>query len=129
MPAKKVEHTGIMVRNIEESVDFYTKVLGMELKGILEHNVPGLRLGFMGFPGSDDKVIELIEGYNPNLPAEGLVHHVAFTVNDIEAETARLRALNVKFLDEGITTLRNGARYIFFEGPNGEHLELFQPGE
>jgi lactoylglutathione lyase len=127
MGIRRVEHTGIMVRNIEEAAEFYTKVLGMELKGTLEHNVPGLRLGFLGFPGEDQAIVELIEGYNPDLPSEGLVHHLAFTVDDVEAEVQRLRDLGVTFIDEGITTLRNGARYIFFKGPNGEHLELFQP--
>lgn len=128
MAVKKLEHTGIMVKNIEEAAEFYTKVLGMELKGTLDHNVPGLRLGFLGFPGDDNAVVELIEGYNPNLPHEGIVHHLAFTVDDVEAEAERLKGLGVTFIDEGITTLRNGARYIFFKGPNGEHLELFQPG-
>lgn len=128
MTIKKLEHTGIMVRSIEESVNFYTKVLGLELKGTLDHNVPGLKLAFLGFPNSEDGLIELIEGHNRNLPAEGLVHHLAFTVDDVEQEAKRLTELNVKFIEDEITTLRNGARYIFFEGPNGEQLELFQPG-
>ncbi len=80
MAVKKLEHAGMMVKNIEEAAEFYTTVLGMEWKGTLDHNVPGVRLGFLGLPSDDSAVVELIEGYNPNLPHEGIVHHMAFTV-------------------------------------------------
>ncbi|SIS90062.1 VOC family protein [Alicyclobacillus vulcanalis] len=126
MAMLKLEHTGIMVSNLERSISFYTDVLGMQLVGTLEHNTPGLKLAFLSYPGQNAQ-IELIEGYADRLPDEGQVHHVAITVDDIEQEAARLRELGVRFLDEGITTLRNGARYIFFAGPDGERLELFQP--
>ncbi|WP_206830767.1 VOC family protein [Alicyclobacillus fructus] len=124
----KLEHTGIMVSNLERSIAFYTKILGMELVGTLEHNTPGIRLAFLSYPGQSAQ-IELIEGYASQLPDEGQVHHVAITVDDIEAEAARLRDQGVRFLDETVTTLRNGARYIFFAGPDGERLELFQPAQ
>ena len=40
---------------------------------------------------------------------------------------ARLLALGtVRFIDEEITTLPNGSRYIFFHGPDGEWIEIFQ---
>jgi lactoylglutathione lyase len=32
----------------------------------------------------------------------------------------------VNGLDDRITTLPNGSRYFFFQGPDGESLELFQ---
>jgi lactoylglutathione lyase len=127
MAVKKFEHVGIMVKSIEDSVAFYQNVLGLELKGTLQHIVPQIQLAFLGFPGDSNTVVELIQGYNDSLPEEGKVHHLAFTVDDIEAEVERLRELNVKFIDDSITTLPNGMRYIFFYGPDGEHLELFQP--
>lgn len=127
MAVLKLEHTGIMVKSMDASVQFYQTVLGMELKGILQHNAPEIKLGFLGFHGDDGCVVELVEGFKSGLPSEGTVHHLAFTVDDVEKETERLKSLGVKLLDNGITTLRNGARYIFFEGPDGEQLELFQP--
>lgn len=128
MGIRKLEHVGVMVKNMQESIEFYTKALGMDVKGLLPHNNPEVLLGFLGFPGDDNVVIELIEGYKPNLPSEGQVHHIAFTVDDVDAEHQRLTALGIHFTDASITTLSNGAQYIFFEGPNGEQLELFQPG-
>ena len=55
-----------------------------------------------------------------------MVNHIAFAVDNLEEEIERLKKLGVPFTDDQITTLSNGARYIFFKGPDGEKLELFQ---
>jgi len=126
MGISKMEHVGIQVKNLEETIDFYTKVLGLELLQKEGHPDPNLRIAFLGFKHEDETLIELIEGYNPDLPAEGKVHHIAFTVDNIEEEIARVKQHNVTFIDETITTLPNGARYVFFHGPDGEWIELFE---
>ncbi|MDQ6420361.1 VOC family protein [Paenibacillus sp. LHD-117] len=127
MAVKKIEHLGIMVSNIEQSVAFYTSVLGLEHKYTMLHTNGIIRLGFLSFPGHEETEIELIEGYNSALPAEGKTHHTAYTVDDIESEFERVKALGVPLRDTEITTLPNGARYFFLYGPDGELLELFQP--
>jgi lactoylglutathione lyase len=47
-------------------------------------------------------------------------------VENIDAEIARLKDLHVTFVDEAVTTLPSGAKYVFFYGPDGEWVELFQ---
>lgn len=126
MAIKKIEHVGIQVRDLESSIEFYTKVIGMELKGTLDHTNGVIRLAFLGFKNHNETELELIEGYNPDLPTEGKVHHIALTVDELEPEVERLRGLNVSFIDEEITTLPNGSRYMFFRGPDGEWIELFE---
>jgi lactoylglutathione lyase len=126
MAIKKIEHVGVMVKNLENSIAFYRDVIGMEHRGTLDHTNGVIRLAFMGFADSKETEIELIEGYNAGLPTEGKVHHLAFTVDGLETEIERLRALNVTFIDQEITTLPNGSRYMFFEGPDGEWIELFE---
>jgi lactoylglutathione lyase len=126
MAIKKIEHVGVQVRSLENSIKFYTEVIGLELLGTLVHTVPTIRLAFLGFKGSKETVLELIEGYNPDLPTEGKVHHIAFAVDELEPEIERLKQLNVSFIDQEITTLPNGSRYFFFKGPDGEWLELFE---
>ena len=44
----------------------------------------------------------------------------------IEEEIANVKEHGVTFIDESITTLPSGSRYIFFTGPDGEWIELFQ---
>jgi lactoylglutathione lyase len=126
---KKIEHLGIMVSNLDKSLPFYENVLGLKHLYTMTHTNGVIRLAFLAFADSAETQIELVEGYNPELPAEGKVHHAAFTVDDIEAEFLRIKELDVPLRDTEITTLPNGARYFFLYGPDGELLELFQPGK
>lgn len=126
MAVRKIEHVGIMVRSLEKSIPFYKDVLGLQHVETIVHNNGAVRLAFLSFAGFPETEIELIEGAAGELPSAGRVHHVAFTVDDIDAEYARVRELDVTGLDEAITTLANGSRYFFFRGPDDELIELFQ---
>ncbi|ARU61836.1 glyoxalase [Tumebacillus avium] len=126
MAIRKIEHVGIMVRDLEASIKFYTEVIGMELHGRLQHTNGVIQLAFLGFQGAKQTELELIQGYNSDLPREGKVHHLALNVDNLEEEIGRLEQHGVKWIDQEITTLPNGTRYKFFEGPDGEWLELFE---
>ncbi|MCZ8515531.1 VOC family protein [Paenibacillus filicis] len=122
----KLEHIGVRVNDMDASIRFYTEVLGMKLV----KRAPladGVELGFLSFPGSDDVEIELIGRGSDGLSDSGKVHHIAFTVSEIEAEIERLKAHGVTMIDETPKTILNGAKLAFFFGPDGERLELFQP--
>lgn len=125
---RKVEHIGIWVKNMDESIRFYTEVLGLKLaeRVRLEED---LELGFLAFPGTEDVELELISRGYVGQPDNGIVHHIAFTVNDIEAEVERLKQLGVRMLDETPRVILNGVKIAFFFGPDGERLEFFQPAE
>ncbi|WP_044894107.1 VOC family protein [Bacillus alveayuensis] len=127
MTVKKFEHVGIMVKDIETSKQFYQQIVGLELIDEMIHTNGEMKLAFLGINGQI--IVELIEGYNANLPTEGKVHHVAFTVEGIEQEKERLQALDVSLVWEDITTLPNGAKYLFFLGPDGEWIEFYEPGK
>ncbi|CAM3953487.1 VOC family protein [Paenibacillus alkaliterrae] len=126
MVNKRLDHVGVMVKDMDASISFYTQIIGFELKGRIMHTNGVIELAFLGFGGSDETELELIQGYNDSLPSEGKVHHFAVTVPDAAAEFERLKTLNVTFVDEGITTLPNGYQYFFVEGPDRERIELFQ---
>lgn len=126
MAITKIEHVGIMTRDIEASIAFYREVIGMELKGTLDHTNGVIKLAFLGFHGADETELELIQGYNSDLPTEGKVHHLAFAVDVLEPEVERLQSLGVQAVDTEITVLPNGSRYFFFNGPDGEWIELFE---
>lgn len=126
MAIKKLEHVGLMVKDLDASIAFYTKVIGMECLGKLVHTDPSITLAFLGFAGSSETELELIQGYSDTLPEEGKVHHLAFAVDKLDEEIERLKQLDILFIDKDITVLPNGSRYIFFKGPDGEWLELFE---
>ncbi len=59
-----------------------------------------MTLAFLGFPGTSETEVELIHGYNSDLPAEGKVHHIAFTVDNLDEEVDRLKKLNIPLHEE-----------------------------
>ncbi|MBN2908120.1 VOC family protein [Polycladomyces sp. WAk] len=127
MAVRKIEHVGVMVKDLERSIAFYREVIGLELISTLTHTNESLKLAFLGFPEAKETQVELIQGYNDQLPREGKVHHLAFTVGDIQKEWDRLKQLNISFIDNEIVTLPNGSKYFFFYGPDGEWIEFFEP--
>ncbi|ASB86888.1 VOC family protein [Bacillus sonorensis] len=122
----RIDHVGVMVKDIEASIAFYQDVVGMKLKDRLIHTNGIIKLAFLGFENRDETELELIEGYNDQLPQEGKVHHFAVSTDDIEAEFARIKETDVKLMEDGITELPNGYRYFFIFGPEGEVVEFFQ---
>ncbi|GGD48088.1 VOC family protein [Paenibacillus nasutitermitis] len=127
MAVRKLEHVGIMVQDLDRSIPFYTEVVGLKHLYTMTHTNGVIRLAFLAGADAHESELELVEGYDGELAAEGRTHHTAFTVDDVEAEFVRIRALGVPLKDTEITTLPNGARYFFFYGPDGEFLEMFQP--
>lgn len=126
MAVRKLEHIGIMVQSLEKSITFYQDVIGLQCIYTIQPNET-VRLAFLAFPNSADTEIELVEKpLNETLPSDGKVNHVAFTVDDINAEFARIQALQLPLITPAIVTIPDGSRYFFFEGPDGERLEFFQ---
>jgi methylmalonyl-CoA/ethylmalonyl-CoA epimerase len=92
---KKVEHIGIAVKDLVASNNLYAKLLGVPHYKIEDVASEGVETSF--FKVGEQK-IELLQATNPDSPiakfiekrGEG-VHHIAFAVDDIEAEIERLK--------------------------------------
>ncbi|TXN37698.1 methylmalonyl-CoA epimerase [Flagellimonas hymeniacidonis] len=128
----KIEHIGIAVKNLEESNILFEKLLGRPYYKMEEVLSEGVRTSF--FKSGPNKV-ELLEATNADSPiakflekkGEG-IHHIAFAVEDIESEIARLQ-------NEGFTVLnevpKKGAdnklvAFLHPKGTNGVLVELCQ---
>jgi methylmalonyl-CoA/ethylmalonyl-CoA epimerase len=131
--AKAVNHIGIAVHSIAKHQDFYEQVLGAEFESIEEVPSQKVRVGFYKLA---DVRLELLEPTDPSSSVaaflekrgEGL-HHVAYTVNDIESRLAELKAAGIRLIDE---TPRPGAHHtrIAFLHPKsscGVLTELCEP--
>jgi lactoylglutathione lyase len=127
MAIRKIEHVGVMVSDLETSIDFYQNTLGFTLLDKFAANDPTVTLAFLGDGETGQIFVELVAGKKISFPDEGKVNHIAFTVDNIEEEVERLKRLHITFNTEEIITLRNGSQCIFFKGPDRESLELFQP--
>lgn len=124
---KGLAHIGIFAADMQKSLDFYVKTLGME--HFYSCDLGGTQLRFVRAGGC---IIELIrpEGYAGGRPADGVVAHVAIEVEDIRAVVVNLKAKGVKFNSPDVsvipTLFPTGSTNIFFNGPNGESLELYE---
>jgi lactoylglutathione lyase len=123
---RKAEHIGIMVTDMDRSIDFYTRVLGLRLrKRVRMSDVTELAFLPIGDTGTE---VELICKQGATHPRDGVVNHLCFMVDDVAAVLAHLRQHNVELLnDEPIVAENLGGRIAFFRGPDGEKLELFAP--
>jgi len=127
LAVKRVDHVGVVVKDLEKSIAFYQDVLELKLKARMTHTNGVIELAFLGYEESDETEIELIQGYSDTLPSEATIHHFAITVDDIEGEYARIKSLdNTELIDEEIVTLPNGYRYFYVYGPEKEWIEFFQ---
>jgi len=120
----KMEHVGIMVNDMDESLEFYQNILGLKLRN-REWLNDTVELAFLYFPEQPSVEIELVFGVQAE--NEGIVNHLAFTVEDIEAELVRFKEAGVKLIDEEPRSILNDkVKIAFFHGPNGEKLELVE---
>jgi lactoylglutathione lyase len=120
----KLLHTRMRVSDMDETIAFYTKVLGLE---VLERKVSprGSHLAFLRVPNSDE-LIELCS-FPPSGPVkvqEDLVH-LAFQVDNLDATIAVLQQQGIRTTD-GPTTTSSGSRFIFIDAPDGYEVELIE---
>ncbi|MDN5940883.1 MAG: VOC family protein [Nitrospira sp.] len=124
MRVTKLLHTRMRVSDMEQTISFYTSVLGLE---VLERKVSprGSHLAFLKVPNSEE-LIELTS-FPPSGPVkvqEDLVH-LAFQVESLDDTIASLNAKGVKVTD-GPTTTSSGSRFIFIDAPDGYEIELIE---
>lgn len=124
MKVTKLLHTRMRVSDMEQTIRFYTEVLGLE---VLERKTSprGSQLGFLKVPNSEE-LIELTS-FPPSGPVkvqEDLVH-LAFQVESLDETIASLNAKGVKITD-GPTQSSSGSRFIFIDAPDGYEIELIE---
>lgn len=130
MGVRKMEHVGIRVSALEDSIEFYIRVIGLRLLHTMGEVGDDIRLAFLSFPSQNSVEVELVYKKNSEaLANEGKVNHIAFTVDHIDEEYARISELGLSGIDTEIRSLGNGSRYFFFNGPDGERIEFFEPGQ
>ena len=113
-------HIGIMVKEMDKSIDFY-KRLGFTLD---KEESLGIRLAFLS---AGTCLIELVE-YNGEQRTAGTVDHVAVVVDDIHLAIEQANKNGIKIDSSTISEvpILGGVKNVFFEGPDGERLEFFE---
>ena len=128
MAIEGLHHIGIYTKSVDESLAFYTEVLGFQKqwRGIVDHPTGRLDVAMIS---RGSCVIELVRPADLTVitPKAGPVQHLALKVSHIEAQVEKLERRGVELHPvkiEFLPTLLNGVKHIFLYGPSGERIEL-----
>ena len=104
MKPTHIEHIGIAVSKLEDSIAYYENVLGLECYAVEEVADQKVRTAF--FQVGDTK-IELLESTDPEGPIGKFIekkgpgiHHLAFAVQDVEGALKQAEAQGIRLIDK-----------------------------
>lgn len=120
----KYLHTMVRVADLDASLDFYCKKLGLIELERREIEQGRFTLVFLAAPGDEEAQVELTYNWDPETYDEGRnFGHLAYCVKDIYATCAHL-------LKEGVTINRppRDGRMAFIRSPDNISIELLQEG-
>jgi len=121
----KYLHTMVRVRDLEASLDFYCKHLGLVELRRHDSEQGRFTLIFLAAPGDEDAQVELTHNWDPEEYGEGRnFGHLAYRVDDIYA-------LCQKLMDAGVTINRppRDGHMAFVRSPDNISIELLQKGD
>ena len=123
-------HTMLRVGDLDRSIDFYTKVLGMKL--LRRKDYPGgkFTLAFVGYDTEDRaSVLELTYNWGVAEYERGTGYgHIALEVDDIHGAVEAAAAQGCKVLRPAGPMSHGSTVIAFIEDPDGYPIEFIQKG-
>ena len=127
---KKIDHIGVAVKSLKESLHIFKDLLGMKCSGEEEVKEQNVKVAFLPVGESE---IELLESTSPEgniakyieKKGEG-IHHIAFEVEDLDAMLKNLQEKGIRLIDKEPRYGAGGARIAFLhpKSTNGILVEL-----
>lgn len=122
MVIRGIQHIGIDTENIEESIRFYTKVLGLEMlerADLGEDQAVYIKI-------NEDSVLELfVSGFKKGrLENTAGIRHMAFMVDELEAWHQRLKAEGVEIILEPVEIKEIHKKVMLFQAPDDVVIEF-----
>jgi methylmalonyl-CoA/ethylmalonyl-CoA epimerase len=128
---QQIDHIGIAVKNLDETVAFYRQVMGLEVSSTEVFN--GMKIAFLRVGDSE---LELLEDLTPDgtiarhvaQRGEGM-QHVAYRVDNIEEALQDMRAKGIALIDERPRPGARKARVAFLhpKSTKGVLIEFVEP--
>ena len=117
MNIPKIDHIGIMVKDLEAAKRTYSEGLGLKLAKEETNEAHGLKVAFFS---CGEVMIEVIEPIGPGIAMDfveqtgGGVHHICFAVDDADAAFAEIKAGNIldSFMPAPVTGAAGSTRSL-----------------
>lgn len=126
----KLLHTMLRVGDLQRSIDFYTRVLGMNLLRTSDRPEQKYTLAFVGFgKGNSDGNAEIELTYNYGVADYELgtaYGHIALGVSDVASTCERIRAAGGKIVREPGPVKGGSTVIAFVEDPDRYRIELIE---
>lgn len=123
-------HTMLRVGDLDRSIDFYTKILGMKV--LRKHDYPDgkFSLAFIGYGDEKDHtVIELTHNWGVETYEMGNAYgHIAIEVNDAYAACDQVKQAGGKVIREAGPMMHGTTVIAFIQDPDGYKIEFIQKG-
>ncbi len=114
---KKIDHIGIAVLSIDETLPFYVDHLRLKLLGIEEVTSQDVKVAFLEIGQSKIELLEPLSAESPiatfiQKRGEG-IHHIALGVTDIESRIAEMKQNGIRMIQDEPVIGAGGAKVAF----------------
>lgn len=132
---QKIDHVGIAVADFDQAVDFYSRALGIDPEHEEVNEEQGVREAMLDVGGTGS-CVQLLAPTRADSPIGKFldrsgpgVHHVAYTVSDLDAASAHLRQAGVRLLYDEPRFGTGGSRVNFThpKDSGGVLIEIVEP--
>jgi methylmalonyl-CoA/ethylmalonyl-CoA epimerase len=130
MEITQIEHIGIAVKNLDESIKFYENVFGLKCYAVEEVKDQKVKTAFFQIGETKIELLESTETDGPiskfiEKKGEG-IHHIAFKTKDINSSLKKLKEKNIRLIDEHPRKGAEGLNIAFLhpKAANGVLIEL-----
>jgi len=124
-------HTSIRTSNMDRSIDFYTRFLGLTLVSRREIPQNNAEIAFLKGSQAQGSTLELTFYRNQKKFVQAdyedrLFDHLAFEVKDMQKTIAAMRSERITITDEPFKLSPTGSTIAFVEDPDGTLIELIE---
>jgi len=124
-------HTSIRTSNMDRSIDFYTRLLGLKLVSRREIPQNNAEIAFLRDPQAKGATLELTFYRNQKKFSQPdyedrVFDHLAFEVTDMNQTINAMRKEKVTITDEPFKLSPTGSTIAFMEDPDGTLIELIE---
>lgn len=124
---KTLDHIGIAVRHLDESIQFYTEVLGGKLFDRYRSEAKGVESEIAVIDLDNSRIELLMPTNNSTSPIARFmkqkgkgVHHIAYVVDNLDEALEELQSQNIRVMEETLRVNKHGRRLIYLNPADTE---------